>query len=306
MMKPKELVQIYKSLFDTWRFQVNSHWQRSSYFAAFETVAIGACWKVLTDGYRSTGIMLSGLGIALTIVWFLNNRKTHFYAHYWFQAVGDVETKLMERTGEHGIDFAGRLLNRPRVDLLRHPNLVQAVPAIFSIAWFGLLSFGVRSMLQPVHMNSAGTFEAVSLAIAIASLLVSTGSVLIAKNSLLQAKQVADREQREWNERKWVDMYLKANEIYDYLDRFRVLSDSWSQEEWQHEWNTLMHRIRQAHALAVVFPINPAIDAFVNATAVFKDRKAISEEDLSKTFNAVELIRDKAKIGSPVLGVQHN
>jgi len=73
-MKTKQLLQVYKSLFDTWRFEVNSHWQRSSYFAAFETVAIAAYWKVRSvPSDRGWAIFLSMLGAILTGVWFLNN-----------------------------------------------------------------------------------------------------------------------------------------------------------------------------------------------------------------------------------------
>jgi hypothetical protein len=42
-MEIRDRLEVYKTLFETWRFEVNSHWQRSSYFAAFETVAVAAC-----------------------------------------------------------------------------------------------------------------------------------------------------------------------------------------------------------------------------------------------------------------------
>jgi hypothetical protein len=138
-MDRKELLDMYKSLFDTWRFEVNSHWQRSSYFAAFETVAVAACWKLINDSSvpRLEGAVLSVLGFLLTIVWFLNNRKTHFYARYWLERVGIVEQKLGFK--DEAVDFATQILNRPRTDLIKHPHLVQAVPLIFFILWAGLL-----------------------------------------------------------------------------------------------------------------------------------------------------------------------
>ena len=75
-METKELLDVYKSLFETWRFQVNSHWQRSSFFAAFETVALAACWKLFADKPNTCtailGVVLAVLGFFLTVVWFLN------------------------------------------------------------------------------------------------------------------------------------------------------------------------------------------------------------------------------------------
>ncbi len=125
-------------------------------------------------------------------------------------------------------------------------------------------------MVESVAMRHAISFESVSLVIALASLLASVAATLIAKSSLSQAKQVADRDERDWRQRKWADMYLKADETYDGLDRFRVLSDSWDTEERGREWNDLMRLIRGAHAMAVVFPENPAVDAFLSSVITSK------------------------------------
>lgn len=306
MMKTKELLEVYRSLFSTWRFEVNSHWQRSSYFAAFETVAIAACWTVLTDssGQRWAGPVLAVLGIALTAVWFFNNNKTHEYAVYCLESVGALERKLMERTGEQGIDFAVRVRARTRKDFIyiKHPYLVQSPPVIFLIAWLILLGIGIRlGVIKSGPVQQAMTYESVSLVVAIVSLLLSGIATLVAKSSLSQAKEVAARDERDWRQRRWADMYLKADETYDALDRFHVLSDSWDTEEWEREWNDLMRLIRGALAMAVVFPQNPAIGAFLSSAAVFKDEKTVSEERLSKVFDAVELIRQRALLPAAIL-----
>ncbi len=39
-----DLMEVYKTISDTWRSQVDSSWQRSTYFAAFEIAALGGCW----------------------------------------------------------------------------------------------------------------------------------------------------------------------------------------------------------------------------------------------------------------------
>lgn len=209
-MTTKRLLQLYESLFNTWRFQVNSHWQRSSYFAAFETVAIGACWKLLSE--RSwAAIVLAVLGLGLTGVWFLNNNKTHFYARYWLNALCDVERRLIGRSHEQGIDFATKILNRERGHLIRHPYLVQAVPAIFCTAWLFLFGFGLYlRVIKSEHMSQMMRPGLFSLLIATASLAVSLTSAFIAKASLSQAKLRAARDQREWRERKWIDNISKS------------------------------------------------------------------------------------------------
>jgi len=153
----------------------------------------------------------------------------------------------------------------------------------------------IGAMCHPMAMNS------ISLAVAIASVLASVAAAWIAKSSLSQAKQVADRDQRDWKQRKWADMYLKADETYDALDRFHILSDSWDTDEREREWSHLIRLIRGAHAMAVVFPHNPAVEAFLSSTAVFKDEKTVSDDRLSKVFDAVELIRQKALLPATVL-----
>ena len=48
----KELLELHKSLLQTWQFEVNSHWQRSAYFAAFE--------KAASSGTRPLSIRIMG------------------------------------------------------------------------------------------------------------------------------------------------------------------------------------------------------------------------------------------------------
>ena len=48
-----------------------------------------------------------------------------------------------------------------------------------------------------------------SLIVAITALLVAIGANRIAESSLSQAKQVADRDQRDWRQRKWFDLYFQ-------------------------------------------------------------------------------------------------
>lgn len=103
-----DLMEVYKTIFETWRSQVNSYWQRSNYFAAFETAAIAGCWHLasssrLLEAGASVGLCV--LGIWLTVVWYLSNDKTHTYVRHWWNAIG----KLEEQVGLAPNDFARQL-----------------------------------------------------------------------------------------------------------------------------------------------------------------------------------------------------
>lgn len=152
--------------------------------------------------------------------------------------------------------------------------------------------------------TTAINYESVSLCVAIASFLASVAAALIARSSLSQAKQVADRDRRDWKQRKWFDLYFKANEVHDSLDRFQTLYDDATPctAEFQKDWNNLMFLIRQVHAMALVFPRNLATDELLSCTAAFKDRaEALSKSRLAKVFNAVEGVRQRALVDPTVL-----
>jgi len=156
-------------------------------------------------------------------------------------------------------------------------------------------------------MREVMTYQSISLIIAVTSLLVALAAAWIAKSSLSQANQVAQRDQKDWRQRKWFDLYFKADGTYDALDRFHVLytstsTPSWGTKEWEAEWNDLMHILRRVHAMALVFPKNPVINELLSATAVFKDpEQAVSKERLEKVLNAVEGVRQKALVDATVL-----
>jgi hypothetical protein len=63
-----------------------------------------------------------------------------------------------------------------------------------------------------------------------------------------------------------------------------------------------MRAMRTVHRIALVFPQDPEVSALLGATAAFKDTgEAASKDRLSKVFDAVEGIRQKALIGTSVL-----
>ena len=155
--------------------------------------------------------------------------------------------------------------------------------------------------------GSAISYDSVSLAVAIASLIASVAAALIAISSLSQAEQVAERDKRDWQQRKWFELYFKATEACDFLDYFQKTYGSpaepnWGTNEWQQDWNKIMFKIREAHTMAVVFPKDAAIDALFDATAVFKNQEeAASAERLQAILDATEGLRSKSLVDASIL-----
>ncbi len=127
---------LYKLLFDIWRSQVDSYWQRSNYFAAFETVALAGCWRLLDTKHLWTEVGLSILGILLTITWYLNNRKTHSYVRHWWKAIISLEEQLELKANA----FATQIENQSK--RFKYRNLIQTVPVLFGTAWIALFIAG--------------------------------------------------------------------------------------------------------------------------------------------------------------------
>ena len=143
--------------------------------------------------------------------------------------------------------------------------------------------------------------------ISVASLLVSLASLYVARSSLAQAGQVAERDRRDWKQRKWFDLYLKAREFYDSLARFQAhyKSDSpalWDDPDIRKDYTELILLIRKAHSMAAVFPRHQVITDFCKSTAVFRDpNEALSKDRLSKIFDAIEGLRQMALVEPSVL-----
>ena len=81
-------MEVYKAVFETWRSQVDSSWQRSNYFAAFETAGLAGGW-LLVSGSRIVG----SLSLAVSFLHLespsrqcatkTTRRFTHTLRHWW-------------------------------------------------------------------------------------------------------------------------------------------------------------------------------------------------------------------------------
>jgi hypothetical protein len=139
--------------------------------------------------------------------------------------------------------------------------------------------------------------ESVSLWVSVASLVVSLAATWVARSSLSQAQQVADRDQRDWRQRKWFDLYFKASEVCDSFEHFQAIYDisSMGTEGFVKERNELMMRLRRMFAMAAVFPQNSTIAALMKCAIGLKDPvEVLSRERLKKLGDAVEGLRERA------------
>ncbi len=155
-----------------------------------------------------------------------------------------------------------------------------------------------------MYHTAAMNYESVSFWVAVASLLTSAAAVWIGKSSLSQAEQVAERDRKDWQQRKWFDLYFQASETYHSLEHFQTLYDSrsLSTAECVKDRNALMFLFRKMYAVAVVFPRNSVIDALAScADGLENAEEVLSKARLQKMFDAVEGLRLKALVNATVL-----
>jgi hypothetical protein len=147
-------------------------------------------------------------------------------------------------------------------------------------------------------LTISGIFVAVvSLWVAIRALKVSDETLVVARKTLQDADE-------DWAQRKWFDLYVKADEAFNFLDRFRQVHSpaSMNPAQQHQDWNEVMFAIRRAHTMAMVFPKNPAIDKFIAATSVFDDMQhGYNKTYLAAVLDATEDLRDMAKLKPEVL-----
>jgi hypothetical protein len=140
--------EVYKATFETWRYEVNSYWQRNSYFAAFEVAALAGCWYVAEQRHHFTGLAFSILGLLTAVIWLLTSVAVHRYIDYWWKSAQAAEKTLPLR--DEGLDFA----TRHPGSKLRPSTLVHTIPVLFGLAWILISLFEIWSLWRlkvPLH-----------------------------------------------------------------------------------------------------------------------------------------------------------
>ena len=124
---------------DNWRFQVDSRWNRSNYFAVVETVALAGAWQVLDQNkYPKSALFFAFLGLLSTIVWLLNDLINYTYILYWWRST-DQWQEYEKKAEELGIRRWW-----PKVGL-KYSHLMNVIPIIFVAAWLWMLGLFIPS-----------------------------------------------------------------------------------------------------------------------------------------------------------------
>jgi hypothetical protein len=128
-------LEVYKNIYEMWRFEVDSYWQRNNYFSAFEIAALGGCWYVLEKSDFVAGLTFSVLGACLTGFWLRNNIVIRRLVDYWRNSAQSSEKALSLEQMKPELDFA-----------CKHPisrSWNRVVPVIFGLAWLFLITYAL-------------------------------------------------------------------------------------------------------------------------------------------------------------------
>ncbi len=154
-----EFMELYKQTFETWRFQIESYWTRNTYFAGFETAALGADW-LISANHHWTAAFGALIACLFAIVWIFSCQKQQGYIRYWwsklieFDRVLRAEGSMQQRppTIELASDFdtwreARRGKRGPRIQY-EYSQLVLIVPALFVVMWVYLFGFNWNALAR--------------------------------------------------------------------------------------------------------------------------------------------------------------
>jgi hypothetical protein len=147
-LRQREFAERFGAALETWRFEVNSYWTRTSYFAIFQAGAFTGLWKIFSSReHLYTSIALSVAGLVLTVIWGVNNIRMHQYVMYWWNRAGDIEEEF-EVCAERSLVRDYEKIREQKQGVRRlgqYSWWVNAVPAVFLSGW-----------LSTIHCAQAG------------------------------------------------------------------------------------------------------------------------------------------------------
>ncbi len=147
-------IEVYKAIFETWRYEVDSYWVRNNYFAAFETAALAGCWYVVEHHHLWVGLAFSLLGLVSALIWRITSEGVHNYVAYWWKSIHEAENKLS--LGAEGLDYATKHTGSGRPLGQRPSRMVLFIPVLFMLAWVVIAAFAIHC-LCPCNACPAGT-----------------------------------------------------------------------------------------------------------------------------------------------------
>jgi hypothetical protein len=144
---------------------------------------------------------------------------------------------------------------------------------------------------------------AVAVIVSVVSLYLSKASVRISKSSLKLTEELAERDLRDWTQRKWFDLY-DASEIFrTLLERFQVKYDrKLATKEFESDAHELTFAARRMIRFACVFPQNTTVNALFSCVSKWNLEENLFSKQMAADYDdAIEELRQQAKVPAEVI-----
>jgi len=134
--------------YETWRFQVDSYWTRTSYFAVFEIAAATGVWTVGERAHYWMALGFSLICLALTVIWRIANGRAHEYIDFWWKMAQESDPAYGSEkpNGEQPKDLrlASRFTEwRKNEHCISYSQLIQIIPVLFFLGWVFLIIYNI-------------------------------------------------------------------------------------------------------------------------------------------------------------------
>jgi hypothetical protein len=118
---------------------------------------------------------------------------------------------------------------------------------------------------KPMHALS------ISDCVGIANLGVAIIAGVLGWFALRVASKTLKEANEDWKQRKWFDLFFKANEVQNALIRYRKTYDpKFGSLERQFAWNSLMALVQESYSVAGVSPQSSVVTSFLQATKMLQ------------------------------------
>ncbi len=144
---------------------------------------------------------------------------------------------------------------------------------------------------------------AVAVIVSVVSLYLSKVSVRISESSLNLAKELAERDLRDWTQRKWFDLFDAAENFRTLLERFQVkYKGRLATKEFEDDAHELVFAARRMLRFASVFPQNPTLDAFFSCIKKWNFEENLFSKEMAADYDdAIEGFRQQARVPAEVI-----
>jgi len=146
----------YQIAVDTWKFQVEQYWTRSSYYVVFELALAAGIWKIFGEKHWFTSGFVSIGAVLFTALWILNNERLNEYISYYWRRLKAIEETL---NIPHENQIFHRIHHKDGLGERRYPGSYRTygrpLPPIFLAGWayMTVWSFQLALCYLPCHVK---------------------------------------------------------------------------------------------------------------------------------------------------------